>query len=254
MKSWRKVILCLWAIPVAALFFLFSLHAPIEKSLLQIFGGKGAEDASYLIYQSILNGLIYVVPLQLFGNLLPDGMSRAAVFIFPRAHSRIRWYAKELLTVVFLTLLYDVLLLGGLTGALIMSGAQFYSVKTLATILGSIFLSTCLHHLGCTVMANVMGLVFSSKDVVMCVTILALTGPAVMLFLKDLPILLRIYPAAHAAIWPHEIPLLQRLFKSYFEKAIPGFSVSISAVYNIAYILLFTIVGARIMRQRNLTI
>lgn len=256
MKIWRLFTQYFCALAFALLLAAISVNfdiTSVEQGLIICFGGLGSSDVLNF-WQVLLCGIVWLPPLLIFGSRLADRLNRAAVYIFPRTQSRMQWYAKELCTLAVCVCNYYTLLISTYIFSVIIFGVSVFQTGTLRASLMAILGAVFLNQLALIISSNVMHLRVQPHFVILFLVVLYFPGQIVINWQQNLPWLKMLYPASQTALSLHKLPELNELMDFYFERAIPGFSVTFSVAYNVILITLIISVGAHFLRKKNLTV
>lgn len=255
-KSEQLLRKCLSALLVAVLFVAFAARQSVphaEHGILFLFGGmESAEFPSF--FAIILYAILLFPQLLIFGSIIPGDINRAAVFIFPRATSRMHWYLSKVGAVAIGVLGYNILLLAVYALGLRVIGVPVYSTETLWLTMTAVLFSAVFNYLVFVLLANVMGLRISQSYVLLIVLLVSIPGQLLINTIRGVPLLTVLYPSSQTVLSLHDIPKLVPLIEEYFRKAIPGFSIGLSAVYNLVFCTMVIIGGAFLVKRQNLTV
>lgn len=256
MKTWHLYIPFLYPLPFALLLVAISANfgiTSVEQGLLICFGGLGSLDM-LSFWQILLCGIVWFPPLIIFGSRLADQLNRAVVYIFPRTQSRMRWYAKEIRITAIYACIYYLLLLMIYIASLILLDISISQPHTMHVALTAILGAVVLNQLALIICSNVLHLKVQAHFVILFLVVLYFPGQIAMNWPHNLPWLKMLYPPSQTALSLHNIPELNELMGFYFERTIPGFSVTFSVAYNVILITLIISLGAHFLRKKNLTV
>jgi hypothetical protein len=224
-----------------------------EQVLLSVLGGMVVSDSPSVLYMATYSVLL-LLPLIFYGAIIPNDIDRAAVYLFSRAHSRAKWILKKNLEITAYSLIFFLITLMTVICGSWLAGLPTYSHETFLFTILAIVATVGLNIVAFTLLSNIFGLFFNVTTAVLIAWIFYMPGQLLLGIANNHPTAIIFYPAAQSLLSLHSIPSLSPAFESYFIYAIANFSLFFSCIYNLALILLLTLLSFLVIRKRDFTI
>lgn len=230
--------------------FCFDKNDDVAQSALYLFGGTLPEDIFPLTY------ILYVLPIfiqiWLFADIMRNDFGIASNYLLIRIKNRHVWYVSKLISIVFLVVVFNVVLIAGFMGALFIRTAAIVGFEMIVDTLITIFFTYVFFNMIVVVFINIMAIRFKSNLVVV-VSLIVLFPLQIISCLLPVGfldgILIKFNPFTQSIIPLHDIKTLSAFFSN---ESIPGFYREFTLVYNILLLAILVYYGLRCVQNMDL--
>jgi hypothetical protein len=231
--------------------------APLSVFLLFAQGGAiYAPDA--FIPTLIFGSLPLLAFLYLFSDFLKSDLDSAAVYLFTRKNNRVKWLVKKVAQLLFCSTALYLVVCAVLAGVYLLIGGAVPTVETFGqaavlffplVVLNSLF--TCFAAL----LINILSFRFGSLGAFVAIAALHFFCVFICVALPaGVPSLVaHLLPSTQGVFTWHEIPAFLGDYSGLFARGtVPGFPLVYSYVYLALFIVIVTLIGARLIKRIDL--
>lgn len=245
----------LYGILLGLFLFMYGKNLVPESTELMIMGllGNSPAEGAFGLVEIALFILPVLMQLCLFGTVTANDMNSSGILIFTRTQSRKRRMTEQLITVVFCSVLFDILTIIPIIIGCIATGIRITSTSSLALLILNWFCGTVLCHVVFVLAMNIFTIKFKQIPCMTATCILYSVGFVVAVWFSKLfgGWFVALYPSVQGMIGIHSIDALAEMFPYYFTNSVHFFTVAFSAIYSCILIAVLFVIGLKIIDKHD---